>query len=70
MDFNLFERKIWDLRFNLFEAGSFELIVNKNIDKAFLYFQQAFTFIYIQIHKYPDYKSEPINIWRENLAKY
>ncbi len=50
----------------MFKKGVNELTLNENIDKAYFYLQKAFQFTLVRIHEYPNYISQPIQIWREN----
>lgn len=34
-----------------------------------IYLKSAFTFVTLNIHRYPNYVSEPIKIWMENSGK-
>jgi hypothetical protein len=66
MSVNEYKEKVEKLRWELFREGIKELKDGRNIKKAHSFFEAAFTFILIKFHKYPDYRSSPVQIRREN----
>jgi hypothetical protein len=61
-------KKIREIRFGLLKLSENEY-KNGKFESAHYWIRKAFQFSLIQVHHYPNYKSQPVEIWMENAPK-